>query len=742
MRITERKKVLDQKPVCSDLISEEIPEIGLIAIGSPSDPAPSLEVIDGRITEMDGVRREDFDFVDTFIAEYGLDISAAEEAMRLDSLQFAKMLVDVNVPRREILRLANGMTPAKLVDVLGRLNIVEIMMAQMKMRARRTPANQAHVNNVKDNPVLMAADAAEAALRGFAEEETTCLVARLAPLNAMALLVGSQTGRPGVLTQCALEEATELKIGMKGLTSYAETLSVYGTEGVMCDGDDTPWSKAFLASAYASRGMKVRYSSGTGSEVMMGSAEGKSMLYLEARCVWLTKACGSQGVQNGSIDGTPLSTAMPGGTRVVACECLLASLLGLECASGNDTYYSNSESRSLSKMMIQLLPGTDFINSGYSAVPNIDNSFTGSILDCDNYMDVYMAQHDFKVDGGIHPAAEEDVIRVRRKAAKAMQAIFDAMDFPEITDEEVETAVYAYTSADMPERNIKEDIGAANSIMKTDFNGFDIVRILYEAGYEDTASGIFELLKRRVAGDYLQTAAIFDRDFHVISAINDSNEYAGPGTGYQMSDERWQQIQDNMEILKPWDYIEKDPVAEGLTIRETGPAKPGIDPDEVVIALSPSFGVEQTKNMIGLSHHDILQEVSAGIEEEGMVPRFVKVPNSSDLAQIASQGSALSGSGVAVGIQAKGTTVIHQKDLVPLDNLELFSLTPLYDLDVYRRIGKNAAKYAKGENPEPLPAMCDMSARPYMLKTTILQNHEAKLVDRGKAPVDLKVIIE
>ncbi|STV09763.1 propanediol dehydratase large subunit [Klebsiella pneumoniae subsp. ozaenae] len=55
-------------------------------------------------------------------------------------------------------------------------------------------------------------------------------MARYAPFNAIALLVGSQVGRPGVLTQCSLEEATELKLGMLGHTCYAETISVYGTE--------------------------------------------------------------------------------------------------------------------------------------------------------------------------------------------------------------------------------------------------------------------------------------------------------------------------------------------------------------------------------------------------------------------------------------------------------------------------------------------------------------------------------
>ena len=128
-------------------------------------------------------------------------------------------------------------------------------MALQKMRARRTPSNQAHVTNKRENPALLAADAAEAVERGFSELETTVGVARYAPFNAMAILIGSQTGRGSALTQCAVEEAMGLRLAFLGLTTYAETLSVYGTEKAFQDGDDTPWSKAFLASAYASRGV-------------------------------------------------------------------------------------------------------------------------------------------------------------------------------------------------------------------------------------------------------------------------------------------------------------------------------------------------------------------------------------------------------------------------------------------------------------------------------------------------------
>jgi len=143
---------------------------------------------------------------------------------------------------------------------------------------------------------------------------------------------------------------------MKGLTTYAETLSVYGTERTFVDGDDTPWSKAFLASAYASRGVKIRFTSGTGSEALMGHAEQRSMLYLEARCLLVVRGAGSQGVQNGSISCIALPESLPGGVRAVLAENLLAAMLGLEVASGNDALASHSEIRKTAKLMLQFIP--------------------------------------------------------------------------------------------------------------------------------------------------------------------------------------------------------------------------------------------------------------------------------------------------------------------------------------------------------------------------------------------------
>lgn len=193
--------------------------------------------------------------------------------MAIPAVEIARMIVDPSVSRDEVLAVTRGLTPAKMLEVAKTMNIVEIMMGMQKMRARRTPANQAHCTSARDNPLQVVCEAAEAAIRGFSEVETTLGVVRYAPLVAMALLIGSQAGEGGPLTQCALEEATELELGMRGITGYAETISVYGTEAVFVDGDDTPWSKAFLAAAYASRGIKMRFTSGTGSEVQMGNAE-------------------------------------------------------------------------------------------------------------------------------------------------------------------------------------------------------------------------------------------------------------------------------------------------------------------------------------------------------------------------------------------------------------------------------------------------------------------------------------
>ena len=553
MKRSKRIETLDKRPVNMDGYINEWPEMGFVAMSSPYDPKPSIKVEGGKIVELDGKKREDFDFIDQFIADYAINIERTEKSMSVPSLDIARMIVDIHVSRKEILELITGITPAKMVEVINYLNVVELMMGMQKIRARKTPGNQAHITNLKDDPIQIAADAAEGALRGFAEEETTMGVARYAPLSSIALLIGSQVGRPGVLTQCSAEEATELELGIRGLTTYAETLSVYGTEKVFIDGDDTPYSKAFLNSAYASRGLKVRFTSGSGSEVLMGNSEKKSMLYLECRCLYVTKGAGSQGIQNGSVSCIGVPGAVPGGIREVIAENLVAALLGLECASSNDQSFSNSDMRRTARTMLQFLPGTDFIFSGYAAELNYDNMFAGSNFDAEDFDDYNVLQRDMQVDGGLRPVTEEEVIQVRNKAAKAVQAVFRQLALSPVTDEQVEAVTYAHGSKDTLPRDVTADLMAAEDVLKRGITGVDIVKALAESGYEDIAESVLNMLKQRVVGDYMQTSAILDRDFKVLSGVNTPNDYMGPGTGYRVEGKRWEEIKKIPHIINPQD---------------------------------------------------------------------------------------------------------------------------------------------------------------------------------------------
>ena len=553
MKRQKRFEELEKRPIHQDTFVKEWPEEGFVAMMGPNDPKPSVKVENGKIVEMDGKKLEDFDLIDLYIAKYGINIDNVEKVMNMDSTKIARMLVDPNVSRESIIEITSALTPAKAEEIISKLDFGEMIMAIKKMRPRRKPDNQCHVTNTVDNPVQIAADAADAALRGFPEQETTTAVARYAPFNAISILIGAQTGRPGVLTQCSVEEATELQLGMRGFTAYAETISVYGTDRVFTDGDDTPWSKGFLASCYASRGLKMRFTSGAGSEVLMGYPEGKSMLYLEARCILLTKASGVQGLQNGAVSCIEIPGAVPNGIREVLGENLLCMMCDIECASGCDQAYSHSDMRRTERFIGQFIAGTDYINSGYSSTPNYDNTFAGSNTDAIDYDDMYVMERDLGQYYGIHPVQEETIIKARNKAAKALQAVFEDLGLPKITDEEVEAATYANTHDDMPKRDMVADMKAAQDMMDRGITAVDIIKALYNHGFKDVAEAVLNLQKQKVVGDYLQTSSIFDKDWNITSAVNDGNDYQGPGTGYRLYEdkEEWDRIKDLPFALDP-----------------------------------------------------------------------------------------------------------------------------------------------------------------------------------------------
>ena len=735
----------DERPLRLDKFAIEDAENGFASFTSRHDPQSGLTLGSGGIDVMDGVGVGDFDMIDTFIARYHIDPEIAPEAMILPSNEVARMLVDMNVPRSELVRLARGMTPAKLAEVVSQLSSLEIAFAYSKMRARKTPGNQAHVTNAKDDPLQMAADAATAVAFGFDEVETTMRVARNAWSNAVACAVGASVGRWGTLFQCSSEEAEELRIGMAGFTSYAETVSVYGTEKSFIDGDDTPWSKAFLAAAYASRGIKMRCTSGAGSELLMGFHEKKSLLYLEARCLCLQRAMGVQGTQNGGIDGAPITCTVPGGMRELMAENLIAVWLDLECASGNDARATESEIRVGAKIMPFLIAGSDLICSGFGSILKYDNSFNASLLNGEELEDYLVLQRDFEADGGLTPVEETRVFALRTRAVEAISAVLEELGLGQPT-EDMKSSVVAASGSDETRSYLPRDVvPISESIKERAITVVDVIKALARRGFMEEAENLLNILRLRVSGDYLQTSALV-RDGRILSAINDPNDYLGPGTGYRVSEARRQQIVAIRDVLTREEVLRAEAVHKGaeskrVSYRTMGPAAAGNDRREVVIGVSPAFGISLFQTIAGHPLSAILRELVGGIADGGARVRVVRMKHTADTSFLGLSAARLAGSGVGIGIQAKGTAVIHQKDRLPHNNLELFSNSPITRLEHYRRMGANAAAYALGEMPEPVvvPTRGEAMGSRYHARVALIYAIETELTSEGAVPEDVEV---
>src|SRR6516165_2215365 len=696
-----RIRFMDAQRVNLDGFAVEDASLGLVAMRSPHDPEPGLVIRDGRVTELDGVPEDRFDSLDSYIARHGLDLTVAEEAMGLPDVEFARRLVSPDVPRSEIIRLSAGTTPAKLARVLALLRPPELGQAMTKMRARRTPSNQAHVTNRLDDPLLLAADSATAAAFGFREVETTVPVLADAPSNAVACLIGAAVGAQGVLIQCSVEEALELELGMRGLTSYAETISLYGTEQVFTDGDDTPWSKAFLTSAYASRGMKMRVSSGAGAEVLMAGAERKSMLYLESRCVALARAIGAQGVQNGGIDGASVAASVPSGLRELMSENLMAMMRNLESCSGNDALMSESDMRRTSRTLPIVLAGSDFMFSGFGSIQRYDNMFGPSNFNAEDIDDFLAMQRDWGVDGVLRTVSPPRIGELRREAAQACRAVYAHLGLADFTDSHVDLAVDAAGSKDLGETDTLAVVGAAHAIRDGGITVLDVVAAMDELGYEAQAERIMDMTRARLAGDYLQTSAIFDEQLRVLSLVTDPNDYAGPGTGFEPGPRRQAEIDAIRQARGVADLRAEQATAAEPLLAATGPVAPGQDPREVIIGVSPAVGRDVWRCLSGLPVTGVLAELLAGLEEEGCTGRVVRFNGSVDLGRIGLAAARLAGSGIGIGLQGKGTALIHRRDLAPLANLELYSVAPAVTPELYRLLGANAARHAKGGTPDP-----------------------------------------
>ena len=138
---------------------------------------------------------------------------------------------------------------------------------------------------------------------------------------------------------------------------------------------------------------------------------------------------------------------------------------------------------------------------------------------------------------------------------------------------------------------------------------------------------------------------------------------------------------------------------------------------------------------------DVLAELLAGLEEEGCTGRVVRFNDTVDLGRIGLAAARLAGSGIGIGLQGKGTALIHRRDLAPLANLELYSVAPAVTPELYRLLGANAARHAKGSTPDPArnPYTDEAIEARYHTKVIALMALERAWVRPGAPPEELSL---
>jgi propanediol dehydratase large subunit len=362
---------------------------------------------------------------------------------------------------------------------------------------------------------------------------------------------------------------------------------------------------------------------------------------------------------------------------------------------------SESDMRRTSRTLPIVLAGSDFMFSGFGSIQRYDNMFGPSNFNAEDIDDFLAMQRDWGVDGGLRTVPPERIAVLRRDAAQACRAVYRHLGLADFTDDHLERAVDAAGSKDLGETDTLAVVGAAHAIREGGLTVVDVVAALDETGFEAEAERIMDMTRVRLAGDYLQTSAIFDEQLAVLSLITDPNDYAGPGTGYEPSPERQREIDAIRQVRGVEDLRAEQARFAVPLLAVAGPAGPGQDPRDVVIGVSPAVGRDVWRCLSGLAVTDVLAELLAGLEEEGCTGRVARFSDTVDLGRIGLAAARLAGSGIGIGLQGKGTALIHRRDLAPLANLELYSVAPTVTPELYRLLGANAARHAKGGTPDP-----------------------------------------
>jgi len=179
--------------------------------------------------------------------------------------------------------------------------------------------------------------------------------------------------------------------------------------------------------------------------------------------------------------------------------------------------------------------------------------------------------------------------------------------------------------------------------------------------------------------------------------------------------------------------------ARRIQYHSIGPAEPGVAAREVVIGISPAFGLKLFRTLAEHPLSAVLAAMTEAIAARGLTARIVRFRHTADTSFLGLSAARLSASGIGIGLQAKGTAVIHPRDRLPHNNLELFSNAPITSLEHYRRMAENAAAYALGEMPEPVivPTEGQALGSRFHARVALIYAIETGLTEDGAPPEEL-----
>ena len=661
--------------------------------------------------------------------------TVAREANALDDVAFARLIVDPGTPREDVVRLARGATPAKLARVVALLRPVELQMAITKMRVRRTPSSQAHVTNRLDDPLLLAADAATAVAFGFREVETTVPVQRRRALQrpgrahrlagrrrrrAHAVLhrggpgAGARPARPHHLRRDRL--AVRHRAGLRRRRRHAlvQGLSLLGLR--LARPQDAGHQRRRRGGAHGRRRGQVdvlprvalrRARPGDGRA---GRAERRHRRGQRGRLA-CPAACASCSPRTSSSCSATSSRA----------RATTPSSPSRTCGARRTPCPSSSPARTSSSRASARSCATTTCSAPPTSTPR-----TSTTTSCCSATGTWTAPCGRSPRSGCARCASARPGR-RRRCTASWGWRSRASAEPDASGSattHVEEVVVADGSKDITPPDPQAVLAAADAIMRQGASAsWTWCARWRRTGFEEEAGRVLAMGRARVAGDYLQTAAIFDEQMNVLSKVTDPNDYQGPGTGYEVAPARREEMAGIRQQRSRDDLLARHGGRGGSGRRRPLPPRRA---RRGAARHRPARGLR--RRLAGVRDQALAHDVRAAggrsaarrsspaSRRRAARPASCACASTVDLGVIGLTAAQLAGSGIGVGLQAKGTALIHRRDLPPLACLELFSIAPAADgravprARAQRRPPRQGP--AAGARPQPVHRPGDRGALP------------------------------